>query len=48
MKKNIEKTIFDFLVIAFDLVALNTRFYWERTLVIEYQYVNKQSQDFTY
>ena len=27
MKKNIEKTIFGFLVIAFDLVALNTRFY---------------------
>ena len=29
-----------------ELVSLNTRFYWERMLVIGCQYVNKQFQDF--
>ena len=35
-------------IITFDLVALNTRFYRERILVIGNQYVKKQSQDFRY
>ena len=30
------------------IVALDTRFYWERILVIGCQYVNKQPQDFRY
>ena len=48
MEKKIEKIFFGFEIIAFELVALNTRFYWERILVIGCQYVNKQSQDFIY
>ena len=39
---------FDFEIIAFELVALDTRFYWERIPLIGCQYVNKQSHDFTY
>ena len=35
-------------MIAFELVAVDTRFYWARILVIGYQYVNKESQDFRY
>ena len=45
MQKKFLKIFFDFEIIAFELVALNTRFYWERILVIGCQYVNKQSQD---
>ena len=48
MQKEIEKIFSDIKIIAFDLLALNTRFYWERILVIGCQYVNKQSQDFRY
>ena len=48
MQKKIQKMIFDLEITAFELVALNTRFYWERILFIGCQYVNKQSQDFTY
>ena len=44
MKQKIEKFFLDFEIIAFELVALKTRFYWEKILVIECQYVNKQSQ----
>ena len=29
MQKQIQKIFFDFEIIAFELVALNTRFYWE-------------------
>ena len=47
-QKKIEKTFFDFEIIAFEFVALNTRFYWERIAVIRCQYVNKQSQGFRY
>ena len=43
MQKQIEKIFFNLEIIAFELVALNTRFYWERILVIGCQYVNKQS-----
>ena len=38
----------DFEVIAFELVLLNTRLYWERTRVIGYEYINKMSQDYRY
>ena len=48
MEKKIEKRFFGFEIIAFELVALNTRFYWERILFIGCQYVKKQSQDFRY
>ena len=48
MKKKIEEKYSDFEIIAFELVALDTRFYWETILVIRCQYVNKQSQDFRY
>ena len=48
MQKKIENVFFDFEIIAFELVALHTRFYWERILAIGCQYVNKQSQDLWY
>ena len=48
MQQKAYKTFLDFEIIAFESVALDTHFYWERILVIGYQYVNKQSQDFTY
>ena len=48
MQKQIEKIFFDFEIIAFELVQLDTRFYWERILVIGCQYIKKQSQDFRY
>ena len=46
MQKKIQKIFFDLEIIVFEFVALNTRFYWERMLVIGCQYVNKQPQDF--
>ena len=46
MQKKIKKKFLDFEIIAFELVALNNRFYWGRILVIGCKYVNKQSQDF--
>ena len=39
---------FDFEIYAFELVALDTCFYWDKILVIGCQYVNKQSEDFRY
>ena len=48
MLQKIEKIFSDFEIIAFELGALGTRFYWERMLFIGCQYVNKQSQDFRY
>ena len=48
LSKKFQKTFFDFKIIAFELVELNTRFYWERILVIGCRYVNKQSQNFRY
>ena len=33
MQKKIDQMFFDFEIIAFELVSLNTRFYWERMLV---------------
>ena len=40
MQENIQKIFFDFEIIPFELVALDTLFYWQRILVIECQYVN--------
>ena len=48
MQQKAEQLFFKSDLIAFELVALDTRFYWERILVIGCQYVNKQSQDFRY
>ena len=48
MQRKIQEIYFYFEVIAFELVVLNTRFDCERILVIRRQYVNKQSQDFSY
>ena len=48
INQKIHKLFFDFEIIAFELVALKTRFYLERILFIGCQYVNKQSQDFRY
>ena len=39
---------FDFEIIGFELVALNTSFYSDRMLAIGCEYVKKQSQDFRY
>ena len=47
MRKKIEKIFFDFDINAFDLFALDTRFYWERIPVIKCQYINNQSQYFS-
>ena len=48
MEEKNNQIFFDFQIIAFELVALNMYFYWERILVIGCQYVNKQSQDSRY
>ena len=48
MQHKTEKIFLDFEIIAFELVALHTSFYWERILVIGCQYVNNKSQDFWY
>ena len=41
MQKKIQKTFFDFEIIAFELVALDTHFYWEKILFIGCQYVKE-------
>ena len=48
VQKKLPKIFFDLEIIAFELVALNTRFYWEKILVIGSHYGNKESQDFRY
>ena len=48
MQKKIEERFFDLEIIAFELVALKIRFYWNRILVIGCQYVKKQSKDIRY
>ena len=48
MQKKVEKMFFSFEIIEFELVALDTRFYWERILVVGCEYIKKQSQDFWY
>ena len=46
MQKKMQKTFCDFEIIAFELAALDSLFYWQRIVVIGSQYVNKQSQIF--
>ena len=41
IQKKIQKIFFPFEIIAFELVSLNTRFYWQRIVVIRRQYVNQ-------
>ena len=48
MEKKIKKKFIGFEIIAFELVALNTGFYWENILFIGCQYGKKKSQDFTH
>ena len=48
MQKKIPQIFSDFEIIAFELVVLNSRFYWERVHFIRCHYVNKESQDFGY
>ena len=48
MMKKIQKIFFHLEVNAFELVALNTHFYWQRTLLIDCQYVHTQAQYFIY
>ena len=48
MQKKTQEVFIDYQIIAFQLVVVNTRFYWERILVFVCQYVNRQSQDFRY
>ena len=48
MQKKVQKIVFDLETIAFELVVLNTHFWLERILVIGFQYVNKQFDDFRY
>ena len=45
-EKKIQKMFFDSDIIAFELVALNTRFYWEKIHFIGSQYVQKKFEDF--
>ena len=48
MQKKNHKMFFGFEMIPFELVALNTRFYWDNILVIRCHYANKDSEDFRY
>ena len=48
MQQTTEKRFADLEINAFELVSLDSSFYWERILVIGCQYVNKESQDFRY
>ena len=48
MQKKFQKMFFRFEIVAFELVALNTRFYLDNILVIRSHYANKESQDFRY
>ena len=46
MQQKTKKIFFEFEINAFELVLLDSSFYWERIRVIGCQYVNKKSQDF--
>ena len=48
MQQKTEKIFFEFEINAFELVSLDSSFYWERICVIGCQYVNKESQNFRY
>ena len=47
-QQKMEQKFSNLEVIGFELIALNTRFYWERIIFISCQYVSKQSEDFRY
>ena len=46
MQQKTDKTFVDFEINAFELVSLDSCFYWETILVIGCQYVNKESRNF--
>ena len=48
MQKKVKESFFDFEIIAFELVGLNTRCYWQNIVVIGFNYANKESQDIRY
>ena len=48
MQEKIQQIFLDLEIMRLELIALNTRFYWNRILVTGCQYVNEQSQDFRY
>ena len=41
MQKQVQKIFFHFEIIAFELVALNTRFYWETIYFIRINVLTK-------
>ena len=48
MQRKIEQIFLDLEIIAFELVAFNTRFYSERIFLIWCQYVKKEPQGCRY
>ena len=48
MQQKTQQIFFVFEIIAFELVALDPRFYCERLVVIGCHYLNKLGQDFRY
>ena len=48
MEQKASKTFVDFQITAFESVALDTRFFSERILVIGCEYVKKMCQDLKY
>ena len=48
MEQKTEKIFVAFEIISFELVVLDTRFYWEKIVVFRCQYVKKMCQDFKY
>ena len=48
MQKKIEEICSVSEITPFELVALNTHFYRQSILIIQSQYVNKQSKDLRY
>ena len=48
MQKKIRQIFPDFEIIAFELVVLNTSFYWETVHFSGCHYVNKEFKDFRY
>ena len=48
IQSKIQEIFFNFEIIAFELVALDTCISWGKIRDIGCQYVNKQSQDVTY
>ena len=46
MQEKIQKLFFYFEIIAIEFITLDTRFYWDRILIVGCQDINKRSQDF--